>query len=75
MATEHVLRTIVLRKPHDGKELLCRVHVYEDGSAYVEGDELEIIFEEAASACDEAISYVEGLGYSQVPFRTGKPGE
>jgi hypothetical protein len=41
----------------------CRIEVYDDGSAYVIGDDIEIGFEESADAWRDAIEYVESEGY------------
>jgi hypothetical protein len=59
-------QTILLfRKTQNGKDTLCRIQAFSDGSAIVEGDELEIIFEESPDALHQAIAYLEDLGYTR----------
>ena len=47
------------------KELHCTMHICQDDSVYVEGDEIEIIFEESDNSVDEAIRYLSAHGYKK----------
>ena len=45
----------------------CQIEVFEDGSAYVAGDDVEVIFEESAQSIERAVKYVEARGYVRCP--------
>ena len=57
---------LTCRKEQNGKELLCRLQIFPDGSAWAEGEELEIIFEESPDILHEATTQLEKLGYTRI---------
>ncbi len=57
---------LMFRKAKHGKELFCRLEVFSDGSAFAEGDEVEIIFEESPDTLHQAITELEKLGYTRI---------
>jgi hypothetical protein len=63
--TENLERVLLFRKELNGNEVFCSVRAFPDGSAYVEGDEIEMIFEESADALNDAITHLEKLGYAK----------
>jgi hypothetical protein len=44
----------------------CEMQVYGDGSAYVRGDGIEVIFDDAPDAWTNALPYLESRGYTKV---------
>ena len=44
----------------------CVIELFDDGSAYVYGNEIEVIFEFASNNLENATKHVEGLGYVQL---------
>jgi hypothetical protein len=65
MSDSMVREVVEYVKTDGGRELRCKMHIGRDGSVYVEGDELEIGFEESPSALEEAIAYLASEGYSR----------
>lgn len=45
--------------------LQCRVELFPDDSAYVVGDEFELIFDYSPDSAAKAIAHVESLGYTR----------
>lgn len=43
----------------------CRIKVCVDGSVYVDGNDIECVFEESPDAFEEAVKYVESKGYTR----------
>lgn len=41
----------------------CTLEVFHDGSAYVVGEGIEVIFEESPNAYINAVAYLENAGY------------
>jgi hypothetical protein len=56
------LEVILYEKHAEGCVLHCRVEIFAD-SAYVDGDEIEMIFEFRPDSAAKAIEHVESLGY------------
>jgi hypothetical protein len=63
MCKEHLLK---FRKLDSEKELHCELEIFDDGSAFLEGDDEMVIFEESSDAWEEAIDYLTKRGYTQV---------
>jgi hypothetical protein len=66
MSQQRETRVLTFKKIEGHKELVCRIRIYNDGSAYVDSDEMEAIFEESPAPFEEALSYVRTRGYVQV---------
>ena len=62
MTDQRVSKT-EFEKPGDTGVVRCMVEVCSDGSVYIEGDEIEMIFEFAPNNLDNATRHVESLGY------------
>ena len=60
-----VIKVLHYEMSRGGAIIKCRLHVCADGGVYIEGDEVEVIFEEGPDLEYEAIRYVEGLGYRE----------
>ena len=56
------LEVIQYEKQTEGGVLRCRVEIFDD-SAYVDGDEIEMIFELRPDSAAKATEHVESLGY------------
>lgn len=41
----------------------CLVEVFDDGSAYVSGENVERIYEGSSQCAEDAVKFVESLGY------------
>jgi hypothetical protein len=57
------LHPVEFEKRADDAVLLCRVEPCEDGSVYVCGDEIEMVFEFAPDCLARALQHVQSLGY------------
>lgn len=53
-------------KQAEGGVVRCRIEVFDDG-AYIDGDEIEMIFELRPDSVAKAIAHVESLGYVRLP--------
>jgi hypothetical protein len=56
------LKTIHYERQSDQGVIRCRIEVFDD-SAYIDGDEIEMIFELRPDSVAKAIAHVESLGY------------
>ena len=71
MNTEHVLRkSEYIKKAQDGRVLGCTLTEFDDRSVYLDGDEIEVGFEFADDAVEQAIAYLHKHGYE---LREGSP--
>ena len=66
MNTLDPIRVLRFEKRYAHDVLYCEMQVFEDGSAYVRGDEIEIGFEETSDAWQEGIAYLESRGYVRI---------
>jgi hypothetical protein len=66
MSDTDVVRVLQFEKKGPNGVLRCELRVYGEGSAYLRGDELEVIFEEAPDAWKDAFPYLESRGYVKV---------
>lgn len=44
-----------------GATLKCRLHIFTDNSAHIEGDDIEAVFEE--NSLSDAMAYLDRIGY------------
>jgi hypothetical protein len=63
MNSTDIVTVMQFQKDSPAGILHCELQVFADRSAYVRGDELEIVFEESPDAWQEAIKCVESQGY------------
>ncbi|REJ68872.1 MAG: hypothetical protein DWQ31_06690 [Planctomycetota bacterium] len=54
---------IEFQKPTESGPVRCVLETCDDGSVYVKGDEIEMIFELAHNNLENATRHVEDLGY------------
>ncbi len=60
------IKVLRFEKKGANGSLYCEMQVFEDNSAYIRGDECEMIFEESADASQKALKYLESRGYERV---------
>jgi len=67
MSETDLVGVMRFEKRSPGGKLHCQVEVFRDGSAYVNGNEIEMGFEESRDAWKDAVKYLESRGYVKVP--------
>ena len=66
MSTTDPVRILRFEKNGPDGTLHCEMQIFEDVSAYVTGDDCEMIFEESPDAFQEALKYLESHGYKKI---------
>ena len=64
-------RVLTFEKHTPGKILRCQLRLHGDGSAYLIGDEMEIVFEESPESWRKAFERVLSCGYVEVKSAKG----
>lgn len=65
MKSDNSVKIIEMCRTADNVTVRCRVHAYDNGSVYVDGDEVEIAGDESPETLQEILEYLESLGYAR----------